>query len=187
MNSVRNPSDAIAAALEQLDADDRDVTMFRLAIATYTIALSVLSAFVTHYVKRAAKQAFALARTLAVLVVVYALYYTLQTAVTGVFSRLSKRTTEELISRGNVNERVSKAIGLVIFGALVYGSYRVMRWSVSPITERLDFPDPEQTSVRDYLNDHPMNPDDSPDDSTSSGLSDEQREKIDDFSEAANE
>ena len=188
MKSVRNPRDAIASALEQLDADDRDITMFRLAIATYTIALSVLSAFVTHYVKRALKQSLALARTLAVLVVVYALYYTLSTALTNTFGRLSERIADALMSRGNVNERVSKAIGILVFAGLVYGTYRVMRWSVKPITERLDFPDPEQTSVREYLDDHPMNADtDDTDDSTGSGLTDEQKERIDEFTEASNE
>jgi len=145
------PRKTLETALERVDTDGKDTTLLRLAAGMFTLTLAVFGAYTTHYVVRAAKQAYTLAKTLAVLVVVFGIYYGLSSIVTGAISAATNRIVAQLTQRGNLDERIANAIGVVVALTAIYAVYCVMKWSVAPVTKFLSVPDSEQTSVMEYI------------------------------------
>lgn len=145
-----SPTDAIRYQLDQLENQQQDRTLLRLGIALFTMTLASFGAFTMFYAKRAARETYQLAQTLAVLLFVFAVYQGLSTLITFAVEKVARRLVKVLVERGNVSERVGKAIGLVAAVAMVYATYKVLRWSVSPVIDQLPTPD-EQTDIYDYV------------------------------------
>lgn len=159
MSALRQPKTIIADALDRMDDDESAASFLRLAVAIYVATMLTLGALIANFTKKAATQAFSLAKTLAVLVVVFLLYRAMVQFASGIVTAAVNGVITQLTNSGEVSERVANAIGVVVACAVLYGLYRVAVWSIQPALDKLDLPDPSQTSVTDYISD----PDDVPD------------------------
>lgn len=135
----------------RLGIDDETLRPAQLAIAAYGFVLFALANEITKLGVKALKQAAALARTLAILALVYGTYYLVAEMVNRPLSIFINRLTEEIASRGDLSERAQNLVSLAITAAIAYATYRLVKWATIGIIESLGAPNPGQTSVDEFL------------------------------------
>lgn len=134
---------------------DEDISPFRRAMGIYVLLLHLALEATYDYALRAVKQGFALGKTLVVLALVYGLYLGLSRIYYHAIEVAVGRIVHELTKRGDLDERLSTAVGYVVLLGIFAGLAALFVWAVypfaKPVTERA--PDPRQTSASEYLSD----------------------------------
>lgn len=138
--------------LAQYTPDEEQLLPFQLAIATYATALTVLASVMGTLLQKLARQLFNAAKTAFVLVCVYAAYYALTEMLARPMKYVIERVVEEAVSRGDLTERAENILSLAITLVIAYATYRIVKWATVGAMDALGAPNPEQTSVDEYLN-----------------------------------
>lgn len=136
--------------IDSLSIQDKNRNLLRVAIGVFTLTLALFASLTTYYTRRVLSQAAQLTKTLAILVLVYGVYIGLSRVISVPIIALSKSAFNQLSKRGPLPVRVANVATVLTIVAATYIAYRIMRWSVQPVLDRLK-PDMEQTDMSTWL------------------------------------
>lgn len=150
--------------LAQYSPSNDTLRPIQIAIATYGFVLFALTTTMGNLAVKAAKQAAALARTLATLALVYGTYWLVSEMVNRPLNAAIERIIDAATRRGDLSDRAQNVLAFAIWAAVGYALYRTVRWAVTSLLEATNTPNPSQTSVDEFLDDVADDTDDDDDD-----------------------
>jgi len=139
--------------LDGLDIENRTRSLFRAAIAMFTITAATFAAYGAYFATQAAKHLYRFLKMALLTIVAVGIFKGMTFFVGFALRTVVKRAVTVAATRGSLSDRAAKTLGILLYIAGIYAVYRITMWSIQPLYDKLPYENPQATTLTDFLGD----------------------------------